>query len=129
MVELALTVLVLLTVMFGVVEFSRALYTYHFVSNAAREATRYAMVRGASCTSWGTACPASATDIQNYVKGIVPTGIDPSAITVTTTWNPDNKPGSSVQVTVQYNLHSLFAFLPSSGSRTLTSTSQMVISQ
>ena len=41
--------LVLFPLMFGIIDFSRALYAYHWVSYAAREGTRWASVRGTSC--------------------------------------------------------------------------------
>ena len=39
LVEYALTIVIFLTLMFGIVDFGRALFTYHYVSEAAREAT------------------------------------------------------------------------------------------
>jgi Flp pilus assembly protein TadG len=127
-VELALSIILLMTLIFGIAEFSRALYTYHFISNAAREASRYAIVRGASCSSWASACPASAADIQSYVRSITPEGINPNAVTVTTTWTPNNSPGNLVKVNVQYGFTFDLPFLPL-GTMHMASDSQMVISQ
>ena len=88
--------------LFGVVDFGRALYAYHFVSHAAREASRWAAVNGTTCgndavTGTGdtgsctapvtgssgsyslctSGCTyASQTDVQNYVQMIAPPGID-----------------------------------------------------
>lgn len=139
LVEMALSLVILLTVLFGLIEMCLALYTYHFISEAAREGTRYAIVRGSSC-QFPSACPAAATDIQNYVESLGFPGINPSAMTVTTTWSPYpaggtctpsascNNPGNSVQVQVQYKFPLSIPFIPA---RTLSmsSTSQMVISQ
>ncbi|MGB0035805.1 MAG: TadE family protein [Candidatus Acidiferrales bacterium] len=127
LVEFALSVTLLFTFIFGIMDFSRAMYAYHFVANAARDGTRYAMVRGATCKAWTTACPASASDVQTYLKN-VPLGIDPTAITVTTSWTPDNNPGSVVQVQVQYKFKFILRPLPTS-TLTMTSSSQTVISQ
>src|SRR5580692_6353215 len=63
--ESAVMISVLLLMMFGVVGFGTALYTYHFVSNTAREATRWASVRGHSCVG---GCEASSTDVNTYVQ-------------------------------------------------------------
>jgi Flp pilus assembly protein TadG len=112
---------------FGIMDFSRALYAYHFVGDAAREGTRYAMVRGSTCTSYPTACPASANDIQNYLQN-VPAAITATQLTATTTWTPNNNPGSVVQVQVQYKFKFILPLLPSAAI-TMTSTSQTVISQ
>lgn len=127
LIEFSLTLTVLLMLLFGAMDFCRALYAYHFVANAAREGARYAIVRGSSCSGWATACPASASDIQTYVRN-PPLGINPSAITVNSTWTPNNNPGSTVQVQVQYNFNFILPFLPKS-TLTMTSSSQMVIMQ
>ncbi|HZT69946.1 MAG TPA: TadE/TadG family type IV pilus assembly protein [Terriglobia bacterium] len=121
--ECSLVIVVFFMFVFGVMDFGRAIYTYHFVSNAACEATRYAMVRGATSTD-----PVTATDIQNYVKSITPQGIDPSALTVSTSWSPNNAPGSSVRVAVSDNFRFMTPFLEEY-QVTLSDASQMVISQ
>lgn len=78
MIEIAISAVVVLTLLFGVMEFGRAMYIYHFVSYAAQAGTRYALVRG---NSWKTACASSTTgmdcqaaltDIQAYVQSIAP---------------------------------------------------------
>jgi Flp pilus assembly protein TadG len=127
LVEFAAVFTVLFTFLFAIMDLSRALYTYHFVADAAREGTRYAMVRGSTCTSWTTACPAAASDIQTYLKS-VPAGINPASLTATTTWTPNNSPGSVVQVQVQYSFQPIFPFIPKTA-LVMTSTSQVVISQ
>lgn len=134
LVEYGIVLTLLLMMLFGLIDFGRALYAYHFVSDAAREGTRYAMVRGSTCTSPG--CPASGSDIQNYLKN-VPAGIDPAQLTVTPTWNPNgnlnctgaqNAPGCVVEVQVSYNFNFMLPFLPRS-TVVMQSSSQMVISQ
>ena len=75
-----LTILVLL-MMFLVIDFGRAAYAYHFVSDVARDATRYAAVRGntyysnACTTTTMFACDAGPDAVVAYVKSIVPSGI------------------------------------------------------
>jgi len=125
--EFAAVFTVLFMFLFAIMDLSRALYAYQWVADAAREGTRYAMVRGATCKSWPSACPASASDIQSYIKS-VPAGINPQAVTVTTTWTPDNQPGSLVQVQVQYSFQPIFPLIPK-GALVMSSSSQVVISQ
>jgi Flp pilus assembly protein TadG len=133
LVEYAIVLTLLLMVLFGLIDFGRALYAYHFVSNAAREGTRYAMVRGSTCTP---GCTATSSDIQSYLKN-VPTGIDPTQLTVTPTWPGTNPtctggnpkaPGCVVEVQVSYNFNFMLPFLPKS-TVVMQSSSQMVISQ
>jgi Flp pilus assembly protein TadG len=142
LVETAISITVLLTLIFGVIEISLALYSYHFISNAAREATRYAIVRGSTwgtpCASYGSAgCTASSTDLQSYVQGLAFPGIDASNLVVTPTWSAAyggtscpscNAAGDVVQVQVQYTFPLAVPFV-SSHSLTLSSTSEMLISQ
>ena len=136
LVEYGIVLIVMLTMIFGLIDFGRAMYAYHFVSEAAREGTRYAMVRGSLCQNL-TGCDATPSDIQAYLQN-VPAGIDASQLTVTSAWNPDNSPhcpgpainapGCIVQVQVSYNFNFLLPFMPKS-TVVMQSTSQMVISQ
>jgi Flp pilus assembly protein TadG len=129
-VEFAMASIILFTLVFGVIAICLALYSYNVVAEAAREATRYAIVRGSACTKT-LPCNATSDQIQTYVRGLGFPGINPSSstLTATATWpNGNNNPGSPVQVTVQYTFPLVIPFVPS---RTLTmsSTSAMVISQ
>lgn len=141
LVETALSLVVLLTVALGVMEMSLALYTYHFISDAAREGTRYAIVRGSSCPASLSGCPAagSSVDVQTYVRGLGFPGITPNLMTATTTFpttgasctpqaTPCNNPGNLVRVVVVYQFPLSIPFLAARTLR-MSSTSQMVISQ
>ena len=64
LVEMALASAGVLAMLFGIFELSMALYSYHFVSEAAREASRFAMVRGSQCAANFTASYCSPTDAQ-----------------------------------------------------------------
>ncbi|MGH9901941.1 MAG: TadE/TadG family type IV pilus assembly protein [Pyrinomonadaceae bacterium] len=114
--EFAIVAPVLLLLMFGVMEFGRAVWAYSSVAHAAREGVRYAIVRGGES---GRA--ATANDVQTYARSRA--GLN--AMQVSTTWTPDNAPGSVVQVTAQYDFQSTVPFIPP---MQLTSTSRMVIS-
>ena len=90
--ESALVITLLMTLLFGIIGFGHALYTYHFVCNAAHEATRWATARGYTCPDHppdlAGGCPADLagsdfqTYVTNYSTGI---GLDPTKITATTT--------------------------------------------
>jgi len=121
--EFGLVIVMFFMFVFGVMDFGRALYTYHFVSNAACEATRYAMVRGSSSTE-----PVTAADIESYVKSIAPEGIDRDNLTVSATWSPNDSPGSTVRVQVGDNFRFMTPVLVSY-QMNLSDSSQMVISQ
>ncbi|HLI61852.1 MAG TPA: TadE/TadG family type IV pilus assembly protein [Terriglobales bacterium] len=131
LVETALSITLLLGMTFGVMAGGFMLYTYHFLSYAARAGARYAMVRGSACDSSNGMpdCPATGDEIQTYVRGLRQLGIDPAQLTVTTTWpNGNNNPGEPVQVTAQYPFPLSVPFVTSE-TVNMHSTSQMVISQ
>jgi Flp pilus assembly protein TadG len=139
MVEFALGASLLFMVVFGIIAMSLALYSYNVVSEAAREGTRYAIVRGMKC-HFSTACPASGTDIQNYVQSLGFPGINPSNLTAITAWSaypvgtlcaPSascKNPGNQVKVTVSYQFPLVIPFVPSQ-TLSMSSTAEMVISQ
>ncbi|WP_348262312.1 pilus assembly protein [Telmatobacter sp. DSM 110680] len=139
-VEMAVVSSVLLAVLFGIVELSLAMYTYNYVSDAAREGTRYAMVRGSSCSVL-TNCGVTSAQIQTYVQSLGYPGMNAANTTVTTTWlSPStttpvtwtvcgstcNAPGDAVQVKVTYSFKLSIPFVPNS-TLNLHSTSLMVI--
>ncbi|MGA2339557.1 MAG: TadE/TadG family type IV pilus assembly protein [Terracidiphilus sp.] len=146
LVEFSISAFVLFMAMLGILDFSRALYTYHFVSYAAQEGTRYAMVRGAdwtpSCASASSyGCQASAANITSYVRSLSPPGVVAGNIGVTPTWPQLNVDGAStgcntipkensqgclVKVQVTYSFHFMMPFIPQSA-LTMSATSEKVI--
>lgn len=148
LVEMALSLVLLLMCIFGVADCSRLLYAEHFIASASRQAARYATVRGSSwlgvaCASNASvSCMVTSTAVQRYVAGITPSGIRTSLLTVTTTWpgttatgatclsngSASNGPGCIVVVKVSYQFNFVTPLLPK-GSRVLTTTSKMTISQ
>ena len=133
LVEFAMVIAIFFVIVFGVFDFGIAAYTYHYVSNATREAARWAIVHGQDSSS-----PATATDVENFVKGAgrLPPGINPTKLTVTAEWPGDaanvscpagsKKHGCPVRVTVQYNYDFLMPFITSPALQ-IQSSSQMII--
>ena len=140
LVEMGLVCGILFAMLFGIIEFSLALYTYNYVSDAARDGSRYAIVRGSSCSVL-TNCSATAAQIQSYVQSLGYPGMNSANTTVTTTWySPSasapitwtlcgstcNAPGDAVRVKVVYSFPLSIPFVPKS-TLSLQSTSEMVI--
>jgi Flp pilus assembly protein TadG len=123
MVESALTMVLYFMIVFGIVGFGRAMWAYTFVSHAAREATRWASVRGSqSASPVSTAAP-----IDTYIRNNDMMGLDPADMpTITASWAASNDPGDTVTVTVTYNATKLVPFIPAI---MVSSTSKMVIAQ
>jgi len=114
LVEFALTVPILFTFFFGLIEVSMALYMHQVVSECAREGTRYAMVHGATCVNGaGSSCTMSAASVNNYVSGLTWPNIGGAPIVVSTTFPDGNQsPGSRVQVYVTYAFPYRVPFIP-----------------
>ena len=102
-VEFALLAPVLLSMMFGVIEFGRVAYTQGVVSFAAEEATRYAVVNYAIDES----------EVRDVAQACL-LGIDPArinAIIVTGPVDPDDNT-RTISVEVSYTFEFLLPFLP-----------------
>lgn len=134
--EFSIVSVMLMTLMFGIIDFGRGLYAYSMVMNGARLGARYAIVRGAGCGS--ADCPATGDSIQTFVRSQSPL-VNPNDITVTATWPgtnstctatsaPYNASGCLVSVQVNYRFQFMMPLIPSGGWQ-ISSTSQMVISQ
>ena len=147
--ETAMSIIILLTFMFGVFEGSFAIYSFHFISEAAREGTRYAIVRGSTAagtagtacdTSYGYDCVASSANIQSYVQNLGYPGIIPSNLTVSSSWaayasgnscpttGPCNSPGNQVTVQVTYSFPLNVPFIPAH-TYSMSSSATMIIQQ
>jgi Flp pilus assembly protein TadG len=132
LVEFALSALVLLMLVFGVIEIGRMVLLYTTVSHAARIGTRYAIVHGSDASS-----PSGPTSDDTTVIGVVKNfagvgGLDTSNLTVHVNYyssggvSPScNAPGCWVKVTASYPYDPLISYFPISV--TLGSSSEGVI--
>jgi Flp pilus assembly protein TadG len=127
--EMAIVATALLALMFGIIDFGRAMYTYSFVAQLARSGARWAIVRGSGCTVLDH-CNASSANVQTYVQSLSLGMMNASRITATLGL-PNNgcqSAGCPVVVTVTYPFSFMTGVLPSA-SFNMSSSSQMVISQ
>ena len=144
LVEFAIVSAAVLMLILGVLDFSRAIYTYHLVSEVARQGARHAIVNGAA------AC-AAPDSLQSWVSAQAPL-VGSGALTVTTACSgttmcasststncsnannctatsvPYDTAGCIVSVEVDYQFHFLVP-LVSLMTLPMSSTSTMVISQ
>ena len=120
--EFAIVAAVFLTLLLGMIEFSAAMYAYDFVSYAASQTARYAMVRGSTSSS-----PAQLSDLQSYAESLA-SGLNPANLSISAAWTPNNQPGSLVKVTVQYNFQFVGGLFPSA-TFPFTDTVQMRIAR
>lgn len=145
--EFAVALSLVLLCIFGIIVCSMALYADHFVTDAAKEATRYAMVRGStwdgtSCSTYASfSCTATSANVTSFVDSLAHYGMSTAGLTTTTIWpgttpsgsecdsaDGNNSPSCIVNVQVQYSFNVLLPFVPFS-TITLTGISSEVISQ
>ncbi len=144
LVEMAFIFILLVVVLLGIMGFGHALYAYHFVNHAAKEAARWAAVNGSLCNTDSTCtAPAQASDVSTYVQNLVPPGIEAANVTTTscgvgggtacasstpticssaittgtgsTVGPTPNYPGCTVAVTVSYPFNFILPLLPTPG--------------
>jgi Flp pilus assembly protein TadG len=149
-VEFALSAGIVFMMLIGIMEMCLAFYTYNFVSEAARETARYAIVRGStSCTNTPhlTNCNATAAEISGYINNFEYPALSSSKLTVTTSWltatssgspatttwsacstGTCNAPGNLVKVVMTYDFPVGIPYVPKS-TLAITSTSEMAIQQ
>ncbi len=148
LVEMALSIAVFLCSLLGVFFMILALYSYHFVADAAREASRYASVRGSQChinTPTLPDCPiTTSAQLQSWVRSLKYPFAGSLNVTVnylkptisgspaTTTWSAAcstcNAPGNMIKVSVTYGYPLSIPFWRST-TVNIGSSSSMVISQ
>lgn len=126
MAETAIIMTVLLMLVLGIIDFGRALYTYNFVTQSARQGARWLIVRGPHCNVLDH-CNATTSgdpnDLQTYVRSLSVGATDVAAITTTATFSPPSScsttshpPPCNVTVTASYPFHfMLMPFLPNLG--------------
>lgn len=103
-IEFAIIAPVLVTVIYGSVELGRLLYADHAVGHAARESTRFAMVRSAESDD-----PATPDQIEDVARRAAI--LDPDRLSVETVYDPDATPGSTVTVRVSYGFVPMIPYL------------------
>ena len=130
MIEIALALPMIAAFAFAVIEISLAFYSYCMISESAREGTRWAIVRGSTCTTGsGASCTATAASINSQVTSLGWPNLGNGTMTANATFPDGNQsPGSRVQVAVTYVFPYSLPFLPK-GSVHMSSTSVMYIVQ
>jgi len=135
LVEFAISSTIFFMLLFGIMDFSFASYSSNFTAEAAKEAARYASVRGSCTDATGTVttndlsdCGVTSDQVQTWVQNMGYPGINPASTTVTVTWpNGSHLPRNNVKVVVDYTFPISVPFWRNTGLK-MESTSEMVIS-
>ena len=96
LVEIALVTIPFFTLVLGIITAGYLVFIYNSTAFMAQQGARWASVRGSTSSS-----PATAAGVQTYVDTQA-AGLVSGSVAVTTTWSPNNKPGSTVAVKVTY---------------------------
>ena len=94
LIEIAFVLPIALMFTFGAILLCVFLYCYTSATYASRAAIRYAEFHGAA-----SLVPCSAAGLSTIVSAYL-TAIPASAVTVTSTWSPDNTSGSAITIKV-----------------------------
>jgi Flp pilus assembly protein TadG len=121
MVESALALLVFIVLVAGIMQLGLVGAISNSVSFAAEQAARWASTRGSS-----SGHAATASDIRSIAQQYA-TPFNTTSLSVTVTWSPDNKPGSSVTVKVAYALGPSFLPVSRTGLNLQATASQRVV--
>jgi len=123
MLECAFVYPITFLLIMGLIIGGLGVFRYQEVASLAREGSRYASLHGASYQQTTGKAAATASDVCN--KAVLPKAValDPSQLTCSVNWSPDNSPGSTVSVTINYHWVPE-AFLPSMN---LSSTSMVPV--
>ena len=121
-VEFAFIAPILMMLTLGILDVGRAMHALNTMEYTAKEAARYASVRGSASAS-----PASQDDIAKFVKnGAI--GLDAKKMTVQVSWAPNNSPGSAVAVDIAYDFNSMLVGIFKSDPWRFTAGSTFIIS-
>jgi Flp pilus assembly protein TadG len=112
--ESVMVMLVMLAMTFGLIDFGRLMYTYAFLTNVAQMGTRWASVRGSSCTlldhcnADGPPGDPNGTDVANWITSQDIGIVNPGLMGISGDYAVGNAPGNLVVVYITYP----FTFLP-----------------
>ena len=124
MVEFAIvTGLIFIPVVFGIIEFGRAVFAKSMVTAAAREGVRYAIVRGDAYATLMGGSIADSTSVANYVKARTPL----TGIIVRPTWRHGGDLGDTVTVRVTFTHRPIVKVPGLLTTKTLSSSSSQLV--
>jgi Flp pilus assembly protein TadG len=99
--ESALVLWPFMLLVLGIVQISFAIWANGTLVYSVDTAVRYASLNGARSSA-----PASVDDIKQVLRDNA-TALETSKLTIEVTWNPNNRPGSTVKVYASYALPTL----------------------
>jgi Flp pilus assembly protein TadG len=135
MVEMAIVLMVLLTLVFGMFDLGLGVFRSNTTAQVAREAARQASVHGEMApprmNQWGPTTFTAKADADNEVTNAIRpflAGLTPADTTLTLEWPDGNaQPESRVRATISTTHQSFIGFIFGNQTKTLTATSTVQI--
>jgi Flp pilus assembly protein TadG len=127
LISMALSLSIMLGFTFGIMQVGLAYYSKERISEMAREGARYAILHGATCTSSGGSCTATAAQVQTFVISLGYPNLGGGTLNCITTYpDGDEAPGHRVNVAVTYTFPYKVPFMVNN-TLTFTNSSTMYI--
>ena len=119
-IEAAVILPILFTLTIGAIEIGRALSFQASIRHAVQETARYATVHG-----FASGAAATAADLETMAANL--TDLPDATLTVVASFNPDNRPGSEVSVSIDHAYTPLTGAVFDVSGFTLSSTTTLTI--
>jgi len=133
LISIALSLSIMLGFTFGIIQVGLGYYNKERISESAREAARYAVLHGNTCTNTNGSCSMTTTQIATYAQGLGYPNLGSGTMTCTAAFytsagvsTSTNAPGNVVQVSCSYTFPYKIPFM-STSPLTLSSASKMTI--
>ena len=139
LIETAITILIFLTLVLGMLDLGIAVFRHQMLSHAARQLARQAIVHGELADrlgEWGPATFSGAANDSNPITSDLSdgqsladylVGLDPASVTVLVEWLQGNALESPVRVTLTSPYQPIVTFIFGNPTITLSAVSEMQI--
>ena len=119
--EMAIALPLFFFILMGLVDLGRGVAARATIGHIAREAARWASVRGSDSPE-----PATASSIQTWARARVE-GLDPNDMNVNAVWTPTNDRGGTVEVLVNYTFRPVVPWMPFNSINLSTSSETTIL--
>jgi hypothetical protein len=113
--EMALIMVALLTLMFGIIDFGRLIYSYEWLQNVSQRAIRWGIVRGTNCTvldHCNVALNTHSSYVPTWIIGQDVGIVDPSLVATRCAYGGSGVPGTQMRCYMNYTFHFMLPFMP-----------------
>jgi TadE-like protein len=113
--EMALVMVALLTLMFGIIDFGRLVYSYEWLQNVSQRGARWAIVRGTNCTvldHCNVGLNTHSAYLPNWIVGQDVGIVDPSKLNTRCAYGGQGVPGTQIRCYMNYTFHFMLPYMP-----------------